>query len=199
MSKPELKVMGVDELNESRLRLQLTEVIPKLEITAAEKVRPASNKTADGSSPHSGSDEEGKVADNGRLWHSKHFVWYCLPPLQRLRSASLADGVFGPTLDKSKDGVPEDALMLEAFHDGGSGKIYLEATPAEESAEPCMMQMEVLGYMRELAKGVTLPAGGDPRGVGALANQLKAMKARSRVMVQSDVEDARYDFDQKRV
>ena len=76
-------------------------------------------------------------------------------------------------------GVPEDALMIEAFHDGGSGKLYLEATPAEQGVEPCMMQMEVLGYMRELARQVLLPANmGAPRAEATLAGQLKAMQAR---------------------
>lgn len=202
VSKPELKVMDVDELNASRLRLQLTEVIPKLEITAAEKAAPA-KKTADISLLPSGSGSDGRVEDNGRLWHSKHFVWYRLPQLKRLNSPGLVDGVFGPTIDQSKGehGVPEDALMIEAFHDAGSGKLYLEATPAreEDSAEPCMMQLEVLGYMRELARAVTLPASMGVHTDAALAVQLRAMQARSRVMMQSDVEDARYDYEQQRV
>ena len=99
MSKPALKVMGLDALNESRLRLQLTEVIPKLEITAAERARPPADKTAAASSSQADTGSGGKAAgEAARLWHSKHFVWYRLPPLQRLRPASLADGVFGPTL-----------------------------------------------------------------------------------------------------
>ena len=116
--------------------------------------------------------------------------------MQRLRPATLADGVFGPDLDqKDSTGVPEDALLLEAFHDGGSGKIFLEATPAD-STEPCMMQHEVLGYMRELAREVVLPSG---CGEAVLEAQLKAMKARAAVMMKSDVEDARYDYEQRQL
>ena len=52
----------------SRLRLQLTEVVPRLDgqISAAEKARPERNENP----------------GRERLWHSKHFVWYSLPPLQ---------------------------------------------------------------------------------------------------------------------
>ena len=206
--------MDVNELNASRLRLQLTEVIPTLEVTAGEKACPPAGR--DGK----------KGGDEGRLWHSKHFVWYRLPPLQRLKPASLADGVFGPTMDPAMEhGVPEDALLLEAFHDGASGKLFLEATPAAGSEEPCMMQMEVLGYMRELARSVTLPSSMAVVGCSEAALavqvccnacrrlidsscntswclidlQIRAMKARAKVMLQSDVDDARYDYEQQQL
>jgi hypothetical protein len=117
------KAMDVDELNASRLRLQLTEVIPKLELTAAEKARPPQqrDRAAAPSSSESARAAGGAGGGDDRLWHSKHFVWYRLPPLQRLREATLSDGVFGPTMSGPSHGLPEDALLLEVFHDGGSG------------------------------------------------------------------------------
>ena len=151
------KRMGVDELNESRLRLQLTAVIPKLELelTAAEKARPSLAPTSEVGGQGIGTGTEPAAAAGSsqllRLWHSKHFIWYRLPPLQRLRSATLDDGVFGPSLDQTQapSGIGEDTLLIEAFHDSGSGRLFLEATPASvnSSAEPCMMQHEVLGYV----------------------------------------------------
>jgi hypothetical protein len=118
-------------------------VIPRLEITAAEKARPAQSEAAapPGAPDHAAG---GGGADASRLWHSMHFVWYRLPRLQLLKPSTLLDGVFGPTLDQSKGhGVAEDALMLEAFHDGGSGRLFLEATPAvaDGSVELSMMQV----------------------------------------------------------
>jgi hypothetical protein len=69
----------------------------------------------------------GATRESDRLWHSKHFVWYRLPHLQRLKDSTLVDGVFGPTLDQSKGpGVAEDALLLEVFYDSDSGKLFLE-------------------------------------------------------------------------
>jgi|EP01046_Picozoa_sp_COSAG06_P039898 hypothetical protein len=64
-----------------------------------------------------------------------------------------------------------------------------------------MMQHEVLGYMRELAREVALPSSMVALGCAeaSLAVQLKALKARAQVMVQSDVEDARYDYEQCQV
>jgi hypothetical protein len=127
--KTEHQVMSLGEMNSSRLRLQLTQVIPRLEITAAEKARPAAqSKEAEpsGNPDHAGG-SGGATRESDRLWHSKHFVWYRLPHLQRLKDSTLVDGVFGPTLDQSKGpGVAEDALLLEVFYDSDSGKLFLE-------------------------------------------------------------------------
>jgi hypothetical protein len=95
----------------------------------------------------------------------------------------------------------------EVLRPNGRGQAT-PAVPADGSVELSMMQREVLGYMRELAKDVVLPLQhahthhGDVGGrseAELLGAQLAAIRARCDVMVASDVEDARYDYDQRQL